>query len=117
MHMLGSKAHADKARRNPAKHREPVKQLHGKGHRWLPLQLKHIADDSALNEDLQSLRHLGWPLASPLHLDKESFGHGALAKGQCEDVGGSHSVLNGKIDADAADWGHSVRRIANTKQS
>ena len=91
--MLGSKAHADKARRNPAEHREPVHQPNGKGHRWLPLQLKHIADDPALNEDLQPLRHLGGPLAPPLHLGKQSFGHGALAKGQCEDVGGSHSVL------------------------
>ena len=93
--MLGSKAHADKARRNPAKHREPVHQPNGKGRRWLPLQLKHIADDPALNEDLQRLRHLSGPLTSPLHLGKESFGHGALAEGQREDVGRRHSVLNG----------------------
>jgi hypothetical protein len=73
--------------------------------------------DEVEDEELHGLGHLGRPLPPFLYLRERRLRHRALAQRLPQDVGGGHRVLNGEIDADAADRRHGMRRIANAQKA
>src|SRR6476646_2326290 len=113
LHMLGAKAHADESRRKAAEPRVLIDQLPHVVHAGLRLHREHIADDTFLNKDLHGLHHPRWPLPPPLNLAQDLYGNRPRSERQRENIGCGHRILNGEIDADAADRRHGVGRIAD----
>ena len=116
MHMLGAEAHADQPRRKPPQKREPVEQREHEGRARLRGHAEHIADDALLHEELHRLSHLGRPLAALLHLGQQLLSHESRAQRLGKNIGSGDGILNGEVDADAADRGHGVGRIADAEQ-
>ncbi len=117
MHMLWAEAHADQARWNAPQERYVIEEPCRERRAWLLRHRKHIADDAVLHEELGGLRHLGRPLPAGLHLAQRRERHGAFSQGFGKDVGGGHGVLDGEIDADAADRRHGMRRISDAEKA
>ena len=103
---------AGKRRRNGKR----LNSVTTKGGRGRSVMAQHVADDALLHEELHRLHHLGRPFAPRLHLGKQLAGHAPLAQRLPENIGGGDRVLNGEIDADAADRRHGVGRIADAEQ-
>ena len=56
-------------------------------------------------------------LAAVLDGGEVGLGEAALAQGAGQEVGGRDRVLDGEVDADAADRRHGVRRVADAQQA
>jgi hypothetical protein len=114
--MLRPDADTDQASWNSAQYREAGQ--HPKGERGLKLTAppEHARDDSVLEHDLETLCHARGQLPAPLHppqmVDGELLGTQSLGKL----VSGGHRILNGQVDANAADRRHGVRSVADAKQ-
>jgi hypothetical protein len=116
MHVLGPEAHAEHTRRDTAQRRKPLQELHHERRPWRGLAGEHVADDAILDEELEALRGARRPFAPLLHLVQDFERHRACAQLLPEDVGRGDGVLNGEVDADAADRRHGVRRIADAQK-
>src|SRR5580704_12898518 len=70
-----------------------------------------------MGEDLDTLRYARGKFAARLDFLEVGIGRGAA--GQCgnKDICGGDRVLNGEIDTDAADGGHSVGGIADAEKA
>ena len=83
----------------------------------LSLAREHARDDPILNLDLEPLSQKGRQLAPDLNLMEVSFGE-AIFQYRCgQQVRGGDRVLDGEIDADAADRGHGMRGITDAQQA
>lgn len=64
---------------NTTKKGEPCKEPKGRGRCQLNLAIQHASDHAVLDSKLDSLRHLGRPDASRLHLGQIRFCHSPFA--------------------------------------
>ena len=94
-----------------------VEQLHGEGCARLSLHGEHIADDPRLNEDLDGLHQPRRQHAPLLHLAQHLERNRPLLQRPGKNIGRGDCVLNGEIDADAADRRHGVGRVADAQQA
>ena len=92
-------------------------QAQGQGELELGPAADHAVDDSVLDQDLEELGRLRGELAPFLDLIEVVRGHALLAEGDGEDVGGGDGVLDGEVDAHAADRRHRVRGVADAEQA
>ena len=77
---------------------------------------KHTAEYAVLDRDLKPLGGTGRKHAPPLHRFQVIDADVSLPERFGKPVGGSDRILNGEIDADAADGGHRVSGIADHQQ-
>jgi hypothetical protein len=110
-----AEAHTNKPRGNAAKHREASQHPQRQRHRKLLASGKDAADNAILNENLQALRQPCRQFAPALHPVEIIHRDSMLAQRSGQNVGRRDGILNGQIDADAADRRHGVRRIADTQ--
>ena len=75
------------------------------------------AVEDAVGEDLDALGVVYGSLAVVLDVVEMVDGEGVGAEGFVEDVGGGYGVLEGDVDADAADGGHGVGGVADAEQA
>jgi hypothetical protein len=66
---------------------------------------------------LQELSDHGRKFTTALDSGQHGFGHAAFTQRVGKQIRGGDRVLNGEIDADAADRRHSVRGIADAQES
>ena len=74
-----------------------------------------------MHEDLEALREANGEGAAALHTGegalRDDAGLEALAKRRDEQVGGGDGILDGEVDADAADGRHGVGGVADAEQA
>ena len=75
------------------------------------------AGEDAVGEDLHSLGVAHGAFAVVLDAAQIVHGGGAAEQGFGEEVGGGDCVLQGDVDADAADGGHGMGRVADAEQA
>ena len=73
------------------------------------------AYEHAVGEDLDALRVVHHAFAVVLDLVEMMDGEGVGAEGFVEDVGCGYGVLEGDVDADAADGGHGVGGVSDAE--
>src|SRR5579883_3235152 len=78
---------------------------------------KHFADDTALNEELQSLRSNCGRLATALHGSQVAGSYAAVQQPWGQHIRRRDRILDRQIDPDAADRRHCVRCVADAEQS
>jgi hypothetical protein len=77
----------------------------------------HTAQEIVLCEDLQPLCCARWKHPAPLHAGQHFDADLACAQGTGKPVRRRHRILDGEIDADAANRRHRMRRVADAQQS
>ena len=70
-----------------------------------------------MDEELEALRHLGWPFPAALYLHQVALAQVSIGQRFRQQVRGGNSVLDRQVDADAADRRHGVGGIANAQQA
>jgi len=98
------------------KHRKPRRQTQDQ--RWPERSVgdERGPDDTVLNDDLQALRDLRRPLAPALHGPQVPDVELLIPQRLPKDICRSDGVLNGEIDADAANRRHGMCGIADRQQ-
>lgn len=71
------------------------------------------ANQKTVDGDLKRLGDAGGEFASALNVGESKAGHDAGFERGREDAGGGDGILNGEVDADAADRRHGMGSIAN----
>lgn len=69
--------------------------------------------EKEVDRHLEGLGDAGRSFAAMLDPGESEFGYDASFESRRENAGGGHCILNGEVDADAADGGHGVGRISN----
>ena len=70
-----------------------------------------------MDDDLEGLGDAGGELAAVLDVVEGELGDDAGGEYGREDAGGGDGVLNGEVDADAADGGHGVGGVADAEEA
>ena len=70
-----------------------------------------------VGENLEGLRDAGGEFAAVLDSSEGELGDDAGGKDGREDARGGYGVLNGEVDADAADGGHGVGGVADAEEA
>jgi hypothetical protein len=70
-----------------------------------------------LDDELEALGGAGGEHSTVLERAKIMVGGRAAEKDWPEEVGGGYGVLNGQVDAYAADGGHGMGGVANAEES
>ncbi len=116
-HMLGADANPDQPGRNPAKRRKSREEAKKKRRRKRTRLSEHTCDDTILDEELHALGHARRPVP-PLLDAAQIVGHQPLLPQRSgQEIRGRNCVLDGEVDADAADGRHGVRRITDAQES
>jgi hypothetical protein len=114
--VLGADTDTDEARAKPTRKRRAFEQPKGPG-RPCSSGLTDVSADLFPKHFLQTLRDARGECAAALYFGEITGAHGAFPKGSCQYVGRSDSVLDSKIDSDAAHRRHGVRRVADAQQA
>ena len=93
--MLWPNSHADEAGTQAARESCSFQQPQGPGE-------SPICDDLAENCGLYPLREPGWDFPAALYFREMIGAEGAFPEWSCQYVGGSHSVLDSKVDPDTS---------------
>ena len=115
--MLGTEAHADEASWNSSQQWVSVEEADGAWNLDRTLRLQRPHEDRVLQDHLHPLRDSGWKLSAPLNRLQLGGGRDAALQRLVQQVRRRHGILNGEVDADAADGRHRVRRVADAKQA
>src|SRR5260221_6863596 len=116
--MLGAEADADEARGEAAQDVPAAQQPERQRQRQRPGAAEHAADDAVLDQQLHALDEARRRLAPTLHLIERLVADvAAAAQARHQDVGGGDRILDGEVDADAADRRHGVRRVADAQEA
>ena len=75
------------------------------------------ADEQVVDDDLKGLGDACGEFAAALDVGEGELGDDAGLEGGGEDAGGGDGVLNGEVDADAADGRHGVGGVADAEQA
>jgi hypothetical protein len=75
------------------------------------------AGEEVVGENLKGLGDAGGEFAALLDVREGEFGDNAGGEDRREDAGGGYGVLNGEVDADAADGGHGVGSVADAEEA
>ena len=89
----------------------------GQGMREVRSARQDAVEDAVLDEHLQPLRQAGRELAPALHLAQRVGPDAAGPQRGGEEVGRRDRVLDGEVDADAADGRHGVGRVPDAQQA
>ena len=81
------------------------------------LRLIQPTEDLLLDNPLHALREASGKGAAALYFCEMVVAHRAYAKGFCEYIGCSDSVLNGKINPDTSDRRHRMGCIADAQEA
>ena len=114
--MLGLQTDADEASGEVLEAGNVCEDAKGEGWGDRAGALKGAGED-AVGEDLDSLCVSHGRFAVVLDSLQIVYGGAAGEEGLGEDVGGGDCVLKGDVDADAADRGHGVGRVADAEQA
>jgi len=107
--VLGPRAEPDHARRDAPQQRPASQQAHGERRLDRRFILQHPHEHVLLHGDLESLRNSRGKFAPALHCAERL----AVELPLVEDVGRRDGVLDGEVDAHAADRRHGVRGVAD----
>jgi hypothetical protein len=115
--VLRPNSQTDKPSGNPTQDWKSPEEFERPGERKLRAAGEDTADDSILNENLQSLGRFGGKVSSLLNSTKIFLVDCIGVEGLGQNVRGSDGILNGKVDSNSTDRGHGVRRIADAEQA
>ena len=113
MDVLGPDANGQQPAGDAAQQRDPVEQFEHE-RRLRPLRRREgAADDLVLHDELEPLREAHGECSARLDRAEVVVAHGTGLERRDQAVGGGDCVLDGEVDADAADRRHRVRGIAD----
>jgi len=115
--VFGTEADADQARGNSAKKGPSREKLEGPAQSEGFRTTENAADHTVLNNDLKPLGRPCWKRSPFLDGAKITLAGRSLQEHGTQNICCGYCVLNGKIDANAADWRHGVGRVANAQES
>ena len=111
--VLGAEADADQAGGDAAEVGEALEELEEPGQGEGFGAAEDAADYVVLDDELEALGGAGGEHPSFLDGAKVVLGGRSSQERGTEDICGGNGVLNGEIDADAADWRHGVGGITD----
>jgi hypothetical protein len=114
--VFGADSDAYEAGQESAEQWAPGEDAEGEG-RIDGCRVAKDAREKVVDEDLEGLSDAGGEFAAMLDVREGEFGDDPGGQDGCEDAGGSNGVLNGEVDADAADGGHGVGGVADAEEA
>ena len=111
------RADSDDIAGNPVQDRQRCEHAEHERRLHLRLDVEQRGQEAVLDCDLDRLDHPHWKHAPALDRPQVSRHRRAARESRIEHVRRGDRILNGEIDADAADRRHRVSRVADAQES